>query len=604
MLRPSLLALAFALPTAALAQEARLVLPPGTDDTLATVLENESLTLSLRAEGLTSPQDYVAAARADYRRLLAGLYSEGYYGGVISILVDGREASTIQPLEAPPRVGEVVLSVAPGPRFTFGRIGIAPLAPNTELPLGFAPGEVARSETVEEAVAAAIEAWRQEGNAKAEVASEDIVAVHPADRLDVAVGLAPGPELSFGPVTVTGNRDVRTQRILRIAGIPTGRVFDPDDLERAATRLRRTGAFDSVAVVESEGIGPGNTLPIQLQVVESLPRRVGFGAEISTLDGLSANAFWLHRNLLGGAERLRVEAEVSDIGSDELGLGGGGEDYAIGASFSRPATFSPDNDLSVSARLSQEDEEDIFRRQFSLSFGITRYVGDDLVLTGALGILAAREETALGVRDYALLTLPLTATLDRRDDPQDARRGFYLALEATPFLSLTDEGGNGGRLYADGRVFRSFGERFRLAARGQIGSVFGAERDEVPQEFLFFSGGGGTVRGQPFRSLGVEVPDPGNPDETLTLGGASFAGLQLEGRFDINETFGAVAFADAGYVGEDAFPETDGEFHAGVGVGVRYNSFIGPIRLDIATPATGDDAFRQVQLYVGIGQAF
>jgi translocation and assembly module TamA len=451
-------------------------------------------------------------------------------------------------------------------------------------------------------VAAAIEAWRQEGNAKARGGLGGHRRVHPADRLDGAVGLATGPELSFGPVQVTGNEDVRTARILRIASIPTGSVFSPEDLERAATRLRRTGTFDSVALIESEALGPGNTLPIELQVVESLPRRVGFGAEISSVDGLSVNAFWLHRNLLGGAERLRFDAEVSDIGGEQLAP-------IRGARIMRWGSASRARDLLARQRPRGGGKAvaggrgDYFLSS-SPSMCITRYVGDDLVLTGALGVLAAREETALGVRDYALLTLPLTATLDRRDDPQDARRGFYLAVEATPFLSLTDEGGNGGRLYADGRVFRSFGERFRLAARGQIGSVFGAERDEVPQEFLFFSGGGGTVRGQPFRSLGVEVPDPGNPDETLTLGGASFAGLQLEGRFDINETFGAVAFADAGYVGEDAFPETDGEFHAGVGVGVRYNSFIGPIRLDIATPATGDDAFRQVQLYVGIGQAF
>lgn len=604
MLRPSLFALALAVPHAAPAQEARLVLPPGTDDTLATVLENASLTLSLGAEGLTSAQDYVAAARADYRLLLAGLYSEGYYGGVISILVDGREAISIQPLDAPARVGEVVLSVRPGPRFAFGRTAIAPLAPATELPPAFAPGEVARSGAVAEAVAAAIEAWRQEGNAKAEVASEEIAAVHPASRLDVAVGIATGPRLTFGPVAVTGNEDVRTARILRIAGIPSGEVFDPDDLERAAARLRRTGAFDSVAVVEGEAVGPGGTLPIELQVAESLPRRVGFGAEVSSLDGLSASAFWLHRNLLGGAERLQVEAEVSDIGADALGIAGGGEDYALGATFNRPATFSPDNDLTVATRLSQEDEEDYFLRQFTFDVGITRYAGDDLTLTFALGVLVAEEETPLERRDYALLTLPLTAVLDRRDDPRDARSGYFLNAEATPFLSFAGDTGDGARLYADGRYYRGLGERLTLAARGQLGSVFGAERAEVPQDFLFFSGGGGTVRGQPFQSLGVEVPDPGDPGGTATLGGASFAGVQLEARLAINETFGAVAFADAGYVGAEAFPDTEGATHAGVGLGVRYNSFVGPIRLDLATPATGEEAFRQVQVYVGIGQSF
>ena len=604
MPRLSALVLALSLPLAAQAQEATLALPEGTEDDLRTVLENASLTLSLEAEGLTSAQDYVAAARADYARLLAALYSEGYYGPVISIVVDGREASTIQPLGAPARIGQVVLSVDPGARFAFGRTAIAPLAPATELPPGFATGEVARSETIEDAVAAAIAAWRDEGNAKAEVASEEIVAVHPEDRLDVAVGIAPGPELSFGSVTVSGNEDVRTARILRIAGIPQGRVFSPEELERAAARLRRTGTFDSVAVVESDAIGPGNTLPIELQVVESLPRRVGFGAEISSVDGLSVTGFWLHRNLLGGAERLRFDAEVSDIGGEQLGTNSGGEDYALGASFARPATFSPDNDLLLAARLSQEDEEDYFLQQFTFDVGITRYATDDLTLSFALGLLAAHEETPIETRDYTLLTLPLSATWDRRDDPRDARSGFYIDAEATPFASITGEAGNGARTYADARLYRTFGQRVTLAARGQLGSVFGADREDAPQEFLFFSGGGGTVRGQPFQSLGVEVPDPDAPGETVTLGGTSFAGVQLEARVAINETFGAVAFADAGYVDDEPFPSTDGDSQAGVGLGVRYNSFIGPIRLDLATPATGDDRFGAVQVYIGIGQSF
>ena len=64
-------------------------------------------------------------------------------------------------------------------------------------------------------------------------------------------------------------------------------------------------------LVEAEAAGPGATLPVAIQVTESLPRRLGFAAEISSLDGLSAQAFWLHRNLLGGAERLRVEAEAA-----------------------------------------------------------------------------------------------------------------------------------------------------------------------------------------------------------------------------------------------------------------------------------------------------
>jgi translocation and assembly module TamA len=154
------------------------------------------------------------------------------------------------------------------------------------------------------------------------------------------------------------------------------------------------------------------------------------------------------------------------------------------------------------------------------------------------------------------------------------------------------------------RYFRTFGQRVTLAARGQVGSVLGADRANAPQDFLFFAGGGGTVRGLPFQSLGVEVPDPEDPGDTVTLGGASLAGLQFETRVDLNTRFTAVAFADAAVVGEGSFPGSGDDFGAGLGLGVRYNSFVGPIRLDVATPATGDDAFGAVQLYIGIGQAF
>jgi translocation and assembly module TamA len=600
MPRPALFALLLAAP-AAFAQDFDLVLPEGTDGDLRRALERASLTLALPEQELTTPQDIVAAARADYRRLLTALYAEGRYGGVISIAIDGREAADIAPLAAPPAVGRVVLSVAPGPVFTFGEAAIGPLAPGTDLPADFAPGAVARSETIRAASREAISAWRQVGHAKAEIDGQEIVAIHPQTRLDARVAIAPGPVLAFGPVSVTGNERVRTGRILAIAGIPTGERFDPDDLDRATTRLRRSGAFNAVALVESETWTPDLTLPIAIQVTEALPRRFGFGAEISSVDGLSANAFWLHRNLLGGAERLRVEGEIANIEGDALGLAGGGADYALGVSFARPATFGPDTDLTLAGRLARQDEQDYTLDRLTFDAGITRYATDSLTLTGALGLLLAREETAARVRRYTLLTLPLGAEWDRRDDPRDPRGGFYLDADATPFLTLAGESGSGLRLAGDARAYRALGERVTLAGRVQAGSVIGPDLADAPADFLFFSGGGGTVRGQPYQSLGVTTTVGGTEQRT---GGASFLGLQAEGRFDVRPNIQAAAFADLGFVGPDPIPSGDGDWHAGVGIGARYLSPVGPIRVDVATPATGDDAFSQVFLYIGIGQAF
>lgn len=581
------------------AQEVRLDLPAGTDPALEQTLRNASLTLQLDPAEAAA-QDYVAAARADYRRLLTGLYAEGHYGGTISITVDGRETDAIQPLDAPVPVGVVRIAVDPGPLFAFGRVGVGPLAEGTLLPPAFAPGEPARSEVVRDATAAAIGGWRDRGHALAAVEGQDIRAVHPGDVLDVAVAIAPGPRLTFGDVAVTGAERVREARIRAIAGIPQGQVFAPDELERAATRLRRTGAFDSVALVEGTAPGPGGTLPVTVQVVESLPRRIGVSGELSSLDGLSLNAFWLHRNLLGGAERLRFDASVTGIEGGVVDGAAGGPDYSLGVEFGRPATFSPDTDLSLRASLAVIDDAAFQSREARLGALLTRYASATRTLTFGPELLASREEAEGVETRFTLLTFPLTLTEDRRDDRLDARAGFYLRAEATPFVSLGGDGETGARLYADGRLYRALGSRFVLAARGQVGSVVGAGADAAPQQFLFTAGGSATVRGVPYRSVGIESGPP-PPD---ILGGASLVGVQIEARAQVRGRIGAVAFADAAIVGFDSLPDDDSLWAAGVGVGARYSTPIGPIRLDLATPATGDDAFSDWQIYLGIGQAF
>jgi translocation and assembly module TamA len=607
-MRVLLLALALAAGTAATrdvaAQEVVLALPPGADDGLRAALAEASLTLAL--ERPADPQDIVAAARADYQRLLTAAYAQGFYGPVVSIRLDGREAAAIAPLEAPGRVARVEIVVDPGPRFAFGRTEIGPLAPATALPPDFAPGRVAASETIRAAVRAAVESWRDEGHAKADLASQEIVAVHPEARLDVALGLDPGPELTFGPVAVTGQATVRADRIRRIAGIPEGEVFSPAALRDAARRLRRSGAFDAIALVEAEAPGPGATLPIEIQVVESLPRRIGFGAEISSLDGLSANAFWLHRNLLGGAERLRLEAEVTGIEGAAFDSGAGGPDLALGASFARPATFAADNDLTLDLRLAREDQRDVLSHQLDLGVGITRYASETLTVSFGTALLAAREERGGIEHDYLLATLPLAAVLDRRDDPQDARAGFYLAAQATPFATLAGDGGGGARLFGDARLYHSLGTRLTLAGRLQAGSVVGAAVEDAPTDFLFLAGGGGSVRGLPFQSIDLiqTLEGPEGPVAVRT-GGASLLGVQIEARVAITDRIGAVAFADAAVVGRDALPDFDGDDHgAGIGLGLRYRTPVGPIRFDIATPATGADAFAGLRLYIAIGQSF
>ncbi len=551
-------------------------------------------TRSLIVEGETGPQAMLAAAQADYRRIVAALYGKGHYGPVVSIRVDGREAAEISPFAVPPRVDRIDVIVDPGPLFRFGRAEIAPLAPSTELPSGFRRGQPAEVPVIEDAGVAAIERWRKLGYAKTEATGQQISANHPARRLDVSIGLNPGRRLRFGNLVPSGNQRVRTDRIIEIAGLPRGEIFDPDEVAKAQTRLQRTGAFRSVTLTEQPAANPDGTLDINADVVEAKRRRIGVGAELTTLEGATLSAFWLHRNLMGGAERLRFDGEISNIG-----LGGdNGVDYRLSVLFGRPGTFNPDTDLYIRAALEHEDEPLYLSDSFEIEGGVTRIVNEEYKFQAGLGLLYSHTEDDIGIRDFTLLTLPFSGTLDRRDNDLDPNSGYFLNLALTPFVGISGSG-NGARLYADARGYRSFGaeDRFTLAGRLQLGSVMGTDVTETVPDFLFYSGGGGTVRGQPYQSLGVTLP--GGEE----IGGRSFLGASVEMRADVTEKIQVVGFYDFGLISAESWPGEEGESHAGAGLGIRYQTGLGPIRFDVATPVGGDTG-DGIELYIGIGQAF
>ncbi len=565
----------------------------GADDGLKNALRAASLSVAAEAEEGPTAQDLLTAARADYAQLLGVLYAMGYYSPVIRISVDGREAAEIPPFSTPARIRSVKLRVIPGPQFRFSQAKIAPLAPATKIPDGFASGKIAYSGTIRDAADAGVEGWRDTGHAKVVISGQDLVADHNTNTLGADIRLSPGPKLRFGRLTTSGKTRVRPERVRAIAGLPEGEVFSPEELRKSATRLRRTGTFRSVALIESDVVGSGNTLDIDAAVVDQKRRRLGFGAEISSLEGLTLSGFWLHRNLLGGAERLRIGAEVAGIGGDT-----GGQDLSLSARFDRPATFSPDTGLYVLGTVEERDEPEYFERTTWLGAGLTHIFSDHL--TGEIGIALrhSQAEDDLGKRNFDHVFIPANLTWDGRDVPLDATKGAYLSVDADPFVGISDST-SGGRLYADGRIYRAFGadRKYVLAARGQFGTVLGADIDEIPPELLFFSGGGGTVRGQPYQSLAIDL------NENDRIGGRSFAGLSVELRADIGRKIGLVGFYDTGFIGRDSALGGKGESHSGAGLGVRYDTGIGPIRLDVALPVSGDTG-EGLQFYVGIGQAF
>ena len=575
----------------------------GRDDDILPAVRNTSLLLAAQKEGRVTGQDILAAARGDYARILGVLYDEGYYSGLINITLDGVEAASIAPLDAPRTVRKVVVSVEPGPRFRYSRADIAPVAPGTELPSSYRRGEVARTGDMKNAATSAVEGWRNVGHAKAAVAQTDIIADHATNLVDSNILLAPGPTLRFGHLTIRGNQRMSLRRLEKIAGFPEGERYDPEKLEDVRKRLRRSGVFSAITLSEADYISPNNTLDVDLLVAEQKLRRFGGGFEYSSIEGFSLQGYWMHRNLLGGGERLRVDASIEDVGSDTSGT-----DYRLGVRIDRPATLHPDVTGYVMSEISSEQEEDYDQEAGTFGLGFTYMHSDELTADIALQFRALRVEDDSGKTNFRLFALPTSVSWDKRDEPTDAKRGYWLFGSVTPFVGLQDETGSGARLIGEGRSYFSFGanDRFTLAGRARLGTVLGPDIEEVPRDYLFYSGGGGTVRGHSFESLGVNVIR--GPDGTVKTGGMSVVTLTAETRIQIREKIGLALFTDAGRVWEEGGFEGASDWQAGAGAGIRYATPIGPLRFDLAVPVGGgytdDDDDSGVQVYIGLGQAF
>jgi translocation and assembly module TamA len=531
----------------------------------------------------------IALADGDYGALLDTLYDLGHYGAVISIRIGGAEAAGLDAFAEFPEGVKVEVAVDPGPRFTFGRFALVNAPPGLDPPR---TGDPARAGAIRALAEAGIEAWRDRGHALARISGEEFLADHPNRKLSATLAFDPGPKLKFGLVAVEGSTAVERDFLIFMSGLRPGRAFSPAALDQAETRLAGLGTFTSVRLVEGAEAGPDGTLPVTIAVSDRLPRRFGLGAELSTLEGLSLSGFWLHRNLWGRAEQLRLSASIAGLGeSDELL----GHDLALGADLTLPGFIHPDTVLVLSADAAHlrrpAYREDRLTLGAALSHRFDRYATASL----ALNLEEARFAEGAAVATYRLFAPELTGEYDRRDDALDPRTGYRISATLAPWYDF-NRGGDGFRLEAEARAYLSPGalDRMTLALRARAGSILAAAAAEVPPDRLFFAGGGGSVRGHAYQGIGIggALPDP--------AGGLSLAEISAEARFRLNARWSLAAFADAAWVGPGSLPGRNAGFAAGIGAGVRYHTALGPIRLDLALPAQGGE----LAFYAGLGQAF
>jgi len=600
------------------------------DRDLKQALQSTSTLYRLRQEPPPDGDSLLRRVEIDLPRLTDVVWGAGYYDGRVSILIGraGAETGRTPPPDLARRAESyrgrepvpIRVVVEPGPLFKVRTVTVRdartgrPFDPQ-ELPprlLARDEGSDAASATVLAAEARIVDRFRNGGHPFVKVVRRDPVVDHRSNTLDVSFAIDPGPKATLGDIVVRGTENVDPAVVRSFIYAAPGDPYSPKALTDIRKSVSRIEALGSVRVREAEALDASGRLPVAVDVTERPPRLVGFSARYSTLDGPGLRAYWANRNLFGGAERLRFDADLyyttrDDIFRFDPVTGKKRDDWdwsdiggRFSASFLKPALYGTRWDLLVDGTVARE-VTDYYTARFVNGTGVLRYrFSDTFSMQGGIEAERGQSSDSISNVDYTLVGLPLSVTYDSTDNLLDPTRGVRLTASLAPYPKFLGSDPGVFVAKAQGSTYYALDEDARtvIAGRVALGSISGADLDEIPSNRRFYAGGGGSVRGYKYQSLSPRGLF-GEP-----IGGRSLFEASLEARIKVTDTIGIVPFVDAGTAFESSLPDFDERVRFGAGLGLRYYTAIGPIRLDVAAPLERQKGDRPVAIYISLGQAF
>lgn len=400
-----------------------------------------------------------------------------------------------------------------------------------------------------------------------------------------------GKEARFGPVTVEGLETVQQSYIDRKLPWKQGECYKPSHIEDLQVKLLQTNLFSTSEITVAEESDENGEFPVKITLRERAHRTIKAGIGYATEEGLDFRPAWEHRNFFGEGEKLTIDSTLSNFMQ------------SLHGKLERPDFLRNSQTLVLESELAQAETDAYDSTSLSASAQLTRPLAKNL--TGGLGVAYALKrvkEDGLNQSEdtFSLVSLPSFLEHSTRNSIIDPTKGHLLRLDVEPFVETLNNGATFVKTQGSARFYHQHSTvplEPTWAFRAIVGSIVGSSSANIPADERFYSGGGGSVRGYAFQSLGPLTD--GNPD-----GGRSVVEFSAELRLRVTESFGVVPFVDAGNVYSEPYPEFQDDLFYAAGLGFRYFSDFGPFRLDIATPLNRRDSDDSFQLYISFGQAF
>ncbi len=523
------------------------------------------------------------------------LRSEGYYQPVLEDIVEGEEGPV------------AIVAVTPGPRFALGDPVVnwiePPPAPAVQAEvlgeLDLEAGDPGRAVDVISGEGRVVAGLTRRGHADARAEPRRVVVDHATLTVRPTYNIVAGPLVRLDGVRLETRGPTSPNWVAGLAPWSEGEVYDPEDVAELERRLLETGVYDGVgvALAPAAQTNAAGRRPIIVTLADRPRRILEAGATFSTAEGSGVDLLWTWHNRFGRADTLVWQARAADV------------DSRLGVDLRLPHWRRPGRTLRLSAAVLNEDT-DAYRRTAAVAAAdLQQRIGKTSWFSYGVGLDAGRYDenrfdpvTGAPVkfeRELIILTGRGSAYLDHSNDPLDPTTGWRLTTSVQPTAVSGEDSTVFLRAEAQATAYLPVQDNARtvLAGRVRLGSIMGGEELTVPSDRLFYSGGGGSVRGYEYQGVAPRLPD------NTPRGGLSLFEASAEVRRNLFRNFQGVVFVDAGSVGFDQAPDFS-NMRYGAGFGLRYKLPFGPIRADIAFPIDKREGDADFQVYVSIGQAF
>jgi translocation and assembly module TamA len=567
---------------------------------LNTVGDTEALLAEFRKQSALEENRKEAAnaaqidrrSRADADLLEQLLRSQGYYD------------ADVEPRTEPQGDGlAVVLEASPGEQYRFTSVELPGLdaagAEASRLREVFAvkAGDPVIATDVIDAGVALRTALGEQGYASAKIGDQQIEVDHRTHLASLVLPVDPGPVARFGAIRVSGQPPFSASHLWTIARFKRGQVFERskvDDLRRALIATSLVSLAD-IQVLPTDG---GRTVDLAVRLEPAPSHTIAGELGYGTGQGARIEASWTDRNFLNpeGALTLR-------------GVAGTNEQLAA-VQFRRSNFRMRDQVLNLQASASHQKFDAYEARTVLLSGNIERQsnfiwqktwtwtAGGEVLATDERGVFSSA-----GLKDtrtFLIAAAPFSLGYDGSDSLLDPTTGFRLGGRISPEISAHGGSFTYARTQFDASAYRPVSDRVVIAGRIRLGTIIGAGVFDIAPSRRFYSGGGGSVRGYGYQQLGPKDMD-GDP-----IGGRGLAEFGLEARIRLKQfggNFGVVPFFDGGSLTREVLPDLN-SWRFAAGLGVRYYSSFGPIRIDVGVPLNRQKGDGPVAVTVSLGQAF